>query len=1242
MAYNYDIIATYNDEQLQEKLIQERESLEAITIAIVNQYKEINKLTAEKAEMSILAKKAFNMRNDEEYVAYKRREAEIEKEINLIKQEQKEAIGLADEKGKYVDALEAEVEKRGQSAKSSESFRTQLRNLREEMMMLAAEGERGSERYAELAEETARLSMAQKAVAIDIQAAVDSFEDIGTEVGALNLAASGFEVYTGLVGQFASSTEEAEEMQTKLGSAIAIANGVQEITNQLERKSNLMRGISILQIKAKIAAQKLSNSTTWAGVVAQKTLNAVSMANPYVLLAVAIMSVVGAIALMAMNADKAVAKMDALNDANKRHAEHIERLRANRNVDFDDEIEGARRELELAKARNASLKEQRELEDKLAELQSKKANWNVGYVGVDDLEENKKKLDEYNNVLRELENNKGKKKIKIDVDLDGKVDKVKVEDAIKAVQERIDILGAKVQVQMEIQNDKEKTDHDRAVQLAERKEQDKKDAQDRAKEAKKRMDAERAILRAEADNRIALEKDASARESAQLKAKYDRAIEDLKYRLENEAGLTIKAKESLRRQIVQQEQLRNQAEEEMAKKRAKAVRAIEKEIAKNETDLMEEGLDKTLAQNLQAYKDRMDTLKERYEKQDISADQFATLQAQALAEYQKANKDALKSQIADFLSYEQEKLRIATEYQAKIDELYEKDENGNRTNTLRQGVTPENVAAIVKEMNKAMADLDTKKLQESSDYVRFFSANLTMSAEELRKVGSQIKQSLNDQLRAGTITIDEYTKAWDEVEDKIKQAENAATDFQNFMRGGLQGLYEAKKELAEQQLSAANEAIRKATEDYQAAKASGDDAAMATARTNMAAAEIQILVAKEQRDAANANLLTIDKLAKFAEDIRGYVDIMTQAYDSVKSVAESFGIDTDSAIFDYADMAVDTLSSAAGAFASFMVGDIAGGVKQTIQTIGNLIVGLNKANDAELQRSIEKHKKNVAGLQSQYDKLSNAISKSYSSKKAELIRREQELLRKQNEELAKAREEEERKRKTDKNVVEGLTKQIEENENKIEELKDAEIEAIFGEDVQAAINDLASALVDAWSNGEDAVKAWADASTDWVRKALQEQLKQYVKEQQYAERIRSKIREAMEGDRIIDPSEWREILDYSSQLAQEAQDSMGWMQDLFTQLDSASRNSQAKGIAQASQESVNELNGRMTAVQGHTYSISESTKLLVQNSSEILYHVMNINANTDNMRSDISNMKEDMAIMRRGMSDMQTNGIRLR
>lgn len=90
------------------------------------------------------------------------------------------------------------------------------------------------------------------------------------------------------------------------------------------------------------------------------------------------------------------------------------------------------------------------------------------------------------------------------------------------------------------------------------------------------------------------------------------------------------------------------------------------------------------------------------------------------------------------------------------------------------------------------------------------------------------------------------------------------------------------------------------------------------------------------------------------------------------------------------------------------------------------------------------------------------------------------------------------------------------------------------------------------------------------------------------------------------------------------------------------REGATKGIAQASQDSVDELNGRMTAVQGHTYSISENTKLLLQNTQNILDSVMHIEEDTGVMSSRLAKVETETTRMRSTLDDFKQNGIKIR
>ena len=83
----------------------------------------------------------------------------------------------------------------------------------------------------------------------------------------------------------------------------------------------------------------------------------------------------------------------------------------------------------------------------------------------------------------------------------------------------------------------------------------------------------------------------------------------------------------------------------------------------------------------------------------------------------------------------------------------------------------------------------------------------------------------------------------------------------------------------------------------------------------------------------------------------------------------------------------------------------------------------------------------------------------------------------------------------------------------------------------------------------------------------------------------------------------------AEQLMNEVSDKFDWAQHLFE--DEATREGSKKGIATASQESIDELNGRMTAVQGHTFNISENSNIIRDTIVSILGSVLRIEQNTE-------------------------------
>lgn len=121
-----------------------------------------------------------------------------------------------------------------------------------------------------------------------------------------------FQVGQGALQMFGVKSNEAMQAMAKLQGAMAVANGLTKIQAALQKESNLMQGVAKVQRLAAAAAQEMETkamtgnvAATKAATVAQKALNAVAKANPFMLLASAIGAVVGAFAIFSRSASKA-------------------------------------------------------------------------------------------------------------------------------------------------------------------------------------------------------------------------------------------------------------------------------------------------------------------------------------------------------------------------------------------------------------------------------------------------------------------------------------------------------------------------------------------------------------------------------------------------------------------------------------------------------------------------------------------------------------------------------------------------------------------------------------------------------------------------------------------------------------------------------------------------------------------------------------------------------------------------
>lgn len=85
-----------------------------------------------------------------------------------------------------------------------------------------------------------------------------------------------------------------------------------------------------------------------------------------------------------------------------------------------------------------------------------------------------------------------------------------------------------------------------------------------------------------------------------------------------------------------------------------------------------------------------------------------------------------------------------------------------------------------------------------------------------------------------------------------------------------------------------------------------------------------------------------------------------------------------------------------------------------------------------------------------------------------------------------------------------------------------------------------------------------------------------------------------------------------------------------------------KGIATASQDSVDELNARVTTMQGHTFSISENTQSLLTAVNLILPSVLHIETHTEAISGELKRMRTDLHDMKSAIGDMSLKGVKIK
>ena len=143
-----------------------------------------------------------------------------------------------------------EVSLKDSTGAGTQSAKQRLREMQKELIAMAQAGQQGTDAFKRLEQQAGALKDEIGDVNQRIKNLASDTKRIDAFVGAVQGIAAGFQIAQGAAALFGDENEDLQKAMLKVQGAIALANGVQQVANLLQKESSVMMGLNTLATKA--------------------------------------------------------------------------------------------------------------------------------------------------------------------------------------------------------------------------------------------------------------------------------------------------------------------------------------------------------------------------------------------------------------------------------------------------------------------------------------------------------------------------------------------------------------------------------------------------------------------------------------------------------------------------------------------------------------------------------------------------------------------------------------------------------------------------------------------------------------------------------------------------------------------------------------------------------------------------------------------------------------------------------